>query len=313
LRRFLNLKKDQSNEGEDSIPSLPNDISYDELIHRTKRGFIAKKIATYLEIDQAETDRIYFLSLSEANFHYDDHPAYQIIYYSECLLEWIKNGEKVETNVDALPIDNRQKNAILKVYDIHHKQLVEKSVAETPPSTINVDEKWSVYRDVMYSATQGKFVLITKEEMDVYKQGDILVEQEIKVIADIPKCRDAVKQILESSEYSKSDMMSWLLVISEAITNTLKHAEEGKLVLIEDNEKKEIIIFVEDNGSGFDLETLPRKTLMAGFSTKKSLGQGFNLMLKMSKQVLLYTSDQGSTIILRFEARKNGEMLNGAV
>ena len=60
-------------------------------------------------------------------------------------------------------------------------------------------------------------------------------------------------------------------------------------------------IIIEDTGSGFPLKTLPYTTLMAGYSTKKSLGQGFTLMMKLATQVLLKTSSSGSTIVLIFE------------
>jgi hypothetical protein len=37
------------------------------------------------------------------------------------------------------------------------------------------------------------------------------------------------------------------------------------------------------------------------------MGQGFTLMMKMTKQVILYTSSEGSTIILRFDSSKEKE------
>ncbi|ERN54642.1 ATP-binding protein [Alkalihalophilus marmarensis] len=96
-------------------------------------------------------------------------------------------------------------------------------------------------------------------------------------------------------------MMNWLLVISEGITNIIKHAEEGRVTLYRCIEREELYAVIEDKGPGFPLDRLPNMTLFAGYSSKESLGQGFTLMTKMTKRVLLYTSPIGSTIILTFD------------
>lgn len=317
MRRFLNFRKenqkDELKEDLVIVQSLPNDVSYADLIHRTKRGFLAKKMAFYLEMDQKELDAVYFLSLSEKSFDsFKENSLYhQLVFCCECLLDWIKTDEEVKKKIDELPVNTQFKNAILKVFDIHKNCLRDNTTQENQPSQKNVNEKWKIYRDVIYSATQERLLLISKEEAEALKSGNVLVENEIKVISDIPKSRMEVKTKLESAGYNKSELMSWLLVISEAITNTLKHAEEGKLTVIEDKEKSTLRVIVEDKGSGFQLENLPKATLMAGYSTKKSLGQGFQLMLKMANQVFLYTSNQGSTVIVTFQVNRNGDKLNG--
>lgn len=317
MRRFLNFRKENQNDelNDDlvNVPSLPNDVSYSELIHRTKRGFLAKKMAFYLEMDQKELDTVYFLSLSEKVFDSFKEASlnHQLVYCSERLLDWIKTDKEVKKKIDELPVNTQFKNAILKAFDIHKNCLIDNTTQENQLSQKNVNEKWKIYRDVIYSATQERLLLINKEEAEALKSGDVLVENKVKVISDIPKSRMEVKTKLESAGYKKSELMSWLLVISEAITNTLKHAEEGKLTVIEDKEKSALRVIVEDKGSGFQLENLPKATLMAGYSTKKSLGQGFQLMLKMANQIFLYTSNQGSTVIVTFEVNRSGDKLNG--
>nr|WP_245247298.1 MULTISPECIES: ATP-binding protein [unclassified Paenibacillus] len=167
------------------------------------------------------------------------------------------------------------------------------------------DEIWQVYRDVIFAATQRKFLLIRKTEVDEYKQGSLLCRVSITERSDIPKARDLAKQNLLELGFSQSVVMSQILVISEAITNILKHAKEGIMFIVATD--TEIHVLVEDKGSGFPLKLLPNTTLMAGYSTKKSLGQGFTLMMKMTDQVLLSTvPDEGSTLILVFN-RKGGE------
>jgi anti-sigma regulatory factor (Ser/Thr protein kinase) len=160
--------------------------------------------------------------------------------------------------------------------------------------------KWTVYRDVIFAATQGKFLLITEREVSQYKVGTLLCEGIINERSDIPIRRNQVKEALEHKVTNKAKLMSLLLVLSEAITNTIKHAEEGAMTVLEDKEKNEIRFIIEDKGPGFPLKDLPKTTLLAGYSTKRSMGQGFTLMMKMTKQVALHTSPMGATIILLF-------------
>ncbi|WAH36787.1 ATP-binding protein [Alicyclobacillus dauci] len=164
---------------------------------------------------------------------------------------------------------------------------------------------WQVYRDVIYAATQRKFLLITEQEVDSYMQGNIRLEVEVKERTDITKCRERANQVFLDLGYEPTNIMGRLLVISEAVTNILKHAEYGKMILVEDGQSVRAVI--QDTGPGFSIPDLPNTTLLAGYSTKKSLGQGFNLMMKMSDQVVLSTSPQGSTIILVFNEKQDKE------
>nr|WP_275695532.1 ATP-binding protein [Fredinandcohnia sp. SECRCQ15] len=197
---------------------------------------------------------------------------------------------------------------MLKAFAIYKNELFQSPIETVVlgPTTRN-DEKWEVYRDVVFAATQGRLLLISEDEVNRYKEGNILCERTIKDRSDIPTCRNIVKSCLENREISNSQIMSWLLALSEAITNTIKHAEEGKMTLIEDLEKNEIRFVIDDNGPGFQLDELPRATLLAGYSTKKSMGQGFTLMMKMAKQLLLYSSPKGSILILVFDMVKEKE------
>jgi anti-sigma regulatory factor (Ser/Thr protein kinase) len=203
---------------------------------------------------------------------------------------------------------------MLKAYDMHKQDLFasanmkERTITEVKEEEVT---KWTVYRDVIFAATQGKFLLITEEEVRNYRVGNILCEGIIKERSDIPACRNKAKDSLEHKVTNKAKIMSWLLVLSEAITNTIKHAEEGTMTILEDEEASEIRFIIEDKGPGFPLKDLPKTTLLAGYSTKRSMGQGFTLMMKMTKQVVLYTSPIGSTLILLFDsAKETGGDLN---
>lgn len=57
-------------------------------------------------------------------------------------------------------------------------------------------------------------------------------------------------------------------------------------------------VYVRDTGDGIKLEDLPRSTLLAGYSSRKSLGQGLNILLKFMDRVFLSTNSQGTTLVL---------------
>lgn len=288
-------------------PFSQKELTYAEYSFITKRGFIVRKIAQYLDFNGEVSNYLYNLSLNKPILQTKESSdgLEQIIYLSEKLLTWNEARVDIQEEIKKLSVNNDMKNALLKVYHIHQNDLFVQPF-HTNGTTENQNKndeskEWEIYREVIYAATQGKFLLIDKEETSNYLKNKILCKSDIKERADIPASRALTKEILEKHGYTGSKIMGLLLVLSEAITNVIKHAEHGTMTLIEDEESKELRIVVEDVGPGFPLKELPKNTLLAGYSTKKSLGQGFTLMKKMAKSVALYTSSTGSTLIIVFD------------
>ncbi|BCB05716.1 ATP-binding protein [Bacillus sp. KH172YL63] len=309
-RLFKNVFKDTSLD--DQQPALPPDMTYKDLQYRTKRGFLAKKLTEYAGMGAMEGDDLFYRSISmdseaERNGEYGF-----FLEISEQMLEWADEGSDLREEIHRLTIRPEIQNAMLKAYEMFKEELFsERKSSEPVENALSLeDEKWKVYRDVILASTQGKLLLLLEKELTGYKQGRILAEGTIHIFSDIPRCRKLAQQTLEEMGYSNASIMSWLLVLSEAITNTIKHGEEGKMTLIEDEDQNEIRFMIEDKGPGFPLEDLPKATLLAGYSTKKSLGQGFTLMMKISKQVCLYSSTKGSTIILSFNREGHKGKIN---
>jgi anti-sigma regulatory factor (Ser/Thr protein kinase) len=321
VRRLLNRVFSSASETEDTLsyPFLPPNLSLDDTKQRAVIGFLARKIAHRLK--QGDADSLFYLSFSKNSFEYPDKLADQdfSIYLAHLMVNWVKQGEQLEIKAKELNLSSKWENGFIEIYQEFREELTDnrplvqgenlvKGVQPTIPqlddNEITELKEWEVYRDVMYALTQKKFLLISRAEVESYKTGQILCEGEIKVRSDIPKCRDRAKESLQQLGFDLSTIMGWMLMISEAITNILKHAEEGKMMVVEDHGIVRVI--VEDKGPGFSLKDLPNTTLMAGYSTKKSLGQGFTLMMKMTEQVLLYTSKRGSTIVLIL-TKKEGE------
>lgn len=314
MRRFFNAFKNTSEEVRHTAPSLSPNITFSDLNYMTKRGFLSKKISQYLGLGQDDGDSFFYQSLTKSSFleKKENIQTNDILYLSELMLKWHEKKMDIPLQIKKMNIKNDIQNAMLKAFEIYKEDLFSPPLKlNTKPEVLSMqdtDDKWRVYRDVMFAATQEKFLLITKEEVNKYKIGKLFCEGIIKERSDIPICRNLAKEHLELVGIKNSTIMSCLLVLSEAITNTIKHAEEGKMSLIQDEENNVIKFIIEDIGPGFSLSNLPNMILLAGYSTKKSLGQGFTLMMKIAKQVLLNTSSKGSTIILIFDIdnEKNG-------
>lgn len=281
-------------------PSLPPDLSLSSILDKTLAGFLARDMDLESQTDIKEADLRFYHSI----FQSSERNKY--LELTEKLLEWIRKGEDIEGKINDLSLSIDTKNLMLVVLNKYRKEL-EELLNPAKKTSFNDDssfkdphyQKWKIYRDVIYACTNKQFLLVSRKEVDSYKTGELICEGKIQDRYDIPKCRDMVQRSLEQLNICKHSITNWLLAVSEAITNTIKHASDGKLEVYK-NTDDSISVIVEDNGPGFDLDDLPNTTLLAGYSTKQSLGQGFILMRKMTERLLLYTSPKGSSIILIF-------------
>jgi anti-sigma regulatory factor (Ser/Thr protein kinase) len=305
MRRLVEkFSKNRLGHTELRAPSLHPDLSFSEFIYMNKRGYLAKKLSNYLGLPTDETNAILYLSLTKKHFmdYEKEIESEFILHLSEQMLTWNEEQKDIPREIKSLDSRAHIQNAMLKAYEMFHNTIFRMPVKKQDQRTKTEDKTWHIYRDVISAVTQEKFSLITNEEVIKYKEGTVFCDGTIKTRSDIPTCRTRAKEALEIEGFSNSTIMSWLLVLSEAITNTIKHAEEGKMTLIKD--AHEVRFVIEDNGPGFSLEELPKMTLQAGYSTKKSMGQGFTLMMKMANRVLLYTSPKGAILILCFDINK---------
>ncbi|WP_167569016.1 HD domain-containing phosphohydrolase [Brevibacillus migulae] len=162
-----------------------------------------------------------------------------------------------------------------------------------------------LYRDVIFSVTQGKLLLADEEQIRPYSQGDCLAEASIDTKKDVALCREQVSKTLESLGIVDKTKFSILLCTSEVVTNVLKHAEHGRMRVCTDGAHLRVI--VADNGNGIELSELPKSTLLAGYSSKVSMGQGFSLMLKLMDRVIINTGHQGTTVVLEVKLEGGGD------
>jgi len=96
------------------------------------------------------------------------------------------------------------------------------------------------------------------------------------------------------------DHADLLSPVCEALDNALKHARGGTYQVLAKNGFLQVAI--TDEGPGIDFRTLPRATLVRGFSTSASLGMGFTIMLQLCERVLLCTRPGRTEVVLEVTA-----------
>lgn len=199
-------------------------------------------------------------------------------------------GEKRVFDVHGIPLDFRSGGILaLDITDIlererrHHRQEME------------------AYREAIRAVTGGRLLLTSPTEMETLAaEGAVLAEGTVQEAKDIAAARHAVASL--ASPLVGRRLHALLLCLSEALTNTIKHAGQGSWKL--QAQEGLLRLFVSDHGPGIRLTNLPRAALMPHYSTKNSLGSGFTLMLYYCDRLYLKTEASGTTVALEFNTGK---------
>lgn len=295
LSKFLHkVPKTKVSSPQKMILQLERLTSFEDMKKRTITGWIAYQIGKNLSLNETQNDHLFLNSfIQKSSQNLNDPESETIMQLAQFAAGWIHNDSLIEEEIKQLNLSPVYINVLSRVIREVQSEKKFQEKAQSESKAI-----WNVYRDVIYSASQGQFLLVEKPDLLRYRSGKLLCEAEIKKREDIPLARNAATEVFEQVNLKPSKLMSYKLIVSEAVTNVLKHAEYGKLFIYHDELSSTLRVIIEDTGKGFPLKILPQTTLMAGYSTKKSMGQGFNLMLKMADQLVLETSTSGSTLIL---------------
>jgi ligand-binding sensor protein/anti-sigma regulatory factor (Ser/Thr protein kinase) len=152
------------------------------------------------------------------------------------------------------------------------------------------------YVDVLDAVTGGKLILLTEEQL----AGDLGTPLGAAVSFDAAgELAAARKHIVAAAEdrfpggVRHTDLLS---TVGEALDNALKHGGAGTYQVFAKDGCLQVAI--ADAGPGIDFRTLPRATLVPGFSTSASLGMGFTIMLQLCERVLLTTRPGRTAVVL---------------
>ncbi|MDQ2677029.1 MAG: ATP-binding protein [Actinomycetota bacterium] len=116
------------------------------------------------------------------------------------------------------------------------------------------------------------------------------------VESSVAKARHAARRAAESAGASEEDVA---LAVSEAVGNSVVHAfrfgKEGSILVRAEGSSDELVVVVQDDGVGMipDLD-------------RPGLGLGTSLISRLSKEATFESSENGTTVTMRFELKEKG-------
>lgn len=273
-------------------------------------GYLAMKMSQLIDWEPQQSEEIFYHSFTY--IQRDKEAKDDLLYLGGLLLNWILEEKDIKENLAMVKLPVNIEKAAIKVYETCKDELegFKYSLNKKINKSFSLESsEWEIYRDIIFAATQRKLLLISQSDIKKKSEGIVLYSGVIKERADVSICRKDIQQIFLKMRIKQNHMMHWLLAISELTTNCIKHANGGCLTVRQN--QQHIYIILEDKGPGFNLKDLPNMTLISGYSTKNSMGQGFNLMMKMAEHIMLSNTDSGACIILKF-TMKEGENDGGS-
>ena len=156
------------------------------------------------------------------------------------------------------------------------------------------------YVDVLDAVTGGKLILLTEETLAGELGPPLSDVMPIRSTAELAEARRLVVDAAELRYPGRIRYTDLLSPVCEALNNALKHARGGTYQVFARDDCLQVAI--TDEGPGIDFRTLPRATLVRGFSTAASLGMGFTIMLQLCARVLLCTRPGRTEVVLEVAA-----------
>lgn len=150
-------------------------------------------------------------------------------------------------------------------------------------------------RDTISAVTDGRLDLISYEEAERLcpMNGCVIEIGDAEMIGFI---RERVTEMSLALDMPEDRVHALVTAVGEAVANALKHAGGGTLSIHGMGDK--IRVGIRDYGEGMESLILPTATLMTRFSTKRSMGFGYALILASVDVVYLATGKQGTFITM---------------
>lgn len=209
---------------------------------------------------------------------------------------------------DVLITAVREKGGALRGFSKVTRDITDRKKSEEALRQKDKDIR-KAYSDVFGAVTNGKLLILTQEEIsEVYGRpiGDPIYISSFEQLSD---SREFLSDALSITDIDDDNLDNMVLASGEAVANGVKHAGacEIQVYILED---ETVQVRVSDHGRGIDFGELPKATLLAGFSTKKSLGMGFQVILEICDRVLLSTGSEGTTLLLEMGGQKTANTLD---
>jgi len=178
------------------------------------------------------------------------------------------------------------------------RDIAERKRAETERREQAVEaerDKRRFYRETILAVTEGKFEIADPADVrDWIRDPEISID--VSASYDMAEARHAVTTYCREAGMDENSIREFELALGEALGNAVKHAGEGRLHVGKSDDS--VWVAVVDHGKGIDTFILPKVALLAGFTTKASLGLGYTLILRVCDHVKLATGPEGTTVVI---------------
>lgn len=182
----------------------------------------------------------------------------------------------------------------------HHLEEANRRLEHSNARLVEMEEQRRIFhRDVLMAVTGGKLRLIEPEDMPPSDlvTGRPRLTLSLQEPSDASHLRTRLQMLGRGLDLDHERVFDLCTGATEAATNAIKHGRGGEAQVWADADS--VAVLIKDRGDGIAPAHLARATLEQGYSTRVSLGMGFHLMLETSDMLVLSTSPQGTSILLR--------------
>ncbi|MGX6443728.1 HD domain-containing phosphohydrolase [Neobacillus sp. K501] len=277
------------------IENILYDISYDEVV-KERQELMEEQYSTqesYTSIGDS-----FFIQMKEGQALTANHPL------PNRLLQELTNTALERQEPVHETFIHEQRTLDLHAQTLHNGEVTIFAHDLTPYLGFRKQLEQNIlesYVEVINTLSEGKVKLHASKSSLVDQLGEKIAEMAINGNADVPKSRVLAVDILKQYP-TVFNLMQIQIAVSEAATNIVKHATGGNLSIYLHEER--IQFFISDKGSGIPLHEIPKTILVSGYSSKKSLGQGFKMMATLSDGVQVHTSSEGTYILIDYKRKE---------
>lgn len=161
--------------------------------------------------------------------------------------------------------------------------------------------KRAFYRSTILAATDGKLVISDPRSIEEIA-GPPIASWVLREPEDIGKVRSAIRSVAEAEGMDEDRVAAFLACAGEAVTNAIKHAGGGTASLHRGDDW--LLLVVSDKGLGIEATALPDVALRYSYTTAKSLGIGYKVMIELADKIYLATGPTGTTVGVQMGLRE---------
>lgn len=191
--------------------------------------------------------------------------------------------------------------------DITDRRKAEEDLRESRERELRIqveaeETKREFYRSTILAVTDGKLHLVEKDEI-IRLMLPAASTVALCGAEELSRLRADIMQACCTAGINEDDAYSLATAAGEAAANAVKHAVDGVAHVVSGDNLVRVAIL--DSGRGMDELVLPRATLMR-YSTTRSMGLGYSLILSLVDAVYLAT-DKSGTWVLMEKGSQNAE------